>query len=471
MNKFRRILVFGILTFSLAITATTVWSKKAMPITGQVVVKSNSEQIPDTLLARFKGRVKDKIPGKKTFLINFPPVIPVDVVIQALENSPKVDYAEPNYEIDIADPLQISISSPDQYAPPLLLRSSPSNYYAQQSNLNIGLESALLLSTGERVTVAVIDNGLDYGHPLFKGRINANGYDFVDDDSDPSEVDGAVLGHGTFVSGLIMLIAPNSKIMPIRSFNENGVGTSFLIAKGLQHAVEHNADIVNMSFGLEFQSQLLDSAIAAALSFGITMVASSGNDGKGQVMYPAAQPGVIAVSAIDSLDLIAEFSNYGEFLDLGAPGVNLYSSMAGQYEWGWWSGTSFSASVVSGAAALVMSRRPGLSPFDMQLLFQSTSQTELNWGSVSPPDSLYGYGVVNAFSSLMAVGRGDLNNSGRVDITDLTKYVDFFFREGELPASPKLVADFNCDNDINILDFTGVVDYLFRFGDILDPCF
>ncbi len=472
MIRSRHLLTLVILAFSLAIgTVTPAFSKNAKPLMGQVVVKSNSEQLSDSLLSRFKGRVRDKIQGKKTFLVSFPDVIPVDLVIRILENSSKVGYAEPNYEFDMAEALQISISSPDQCAPPLLLRSSPTNYYVQQTGLNIGLESAHLLSTGDRVIVAVIDNGLDFGHPLFQGRIDANGYDFIEDDSEPSEEAGTALGHGTFVSGLVALVAPNCKILPIRSFNENGIGTSFLIAKGLQHAIQNNADIINMSFGMEYQSQILDSAVTAALSAGITMIASSGNDGEGMVMYPAAYPGVIAVSAVDSFDLKAEFSNYGEFLDISAPGVNLYSSMSGQYEWGWWSGTSFSASVVSGAAALVISRRPGLSPNDIQFLFQNSSRTELNWGSISPPDYHYGYGVVDAFNTLVAVGRGDLNYSGRIDISDLNKYVNYIFRSGDLETWPFISGDFNCDNKVNIVDLMGVINYIFRDGVIIDPCY
>ena len=469
MNKIKVLISF--IPVILLFAAANVTAEPDSLVQGQIVAKTNGALIPDSLLNQISGTIIDSIAGENTLLIEFPTSIPLEAVLSAFEISPAILYVEPNIQIKLPEVLQVSVSAPDENAPPLLLNTSPPNFYGQISDLNVGLDSAYILSTGKEILVAVVDNGIDLGHPLFAGALDSNRYDFVDDDMDPSETEGSAYGHGTFVSGLIKLVAPDSRILPIRSFNSDGIGTTFSAAKGIHWAIDNGADLINMSFGLETYTEVLSTACSTAVEIGLVLIASSGNNGLQQPIYPAALQNVIAVSAVDTVEFIADFSNYGTFLDLSAPGVNIYSSLAGDYEWGWWSGTSFSSAIVSGVAALVISRSGRFTPYDIQSHLQQSSRTELIWGSVYPPDIEYGYGIINAFSALLAIGRGDLNNSGSVDITDLTKYVDFIFRGGVLEANPFIVADFNCDTDVNLLDLTDIVDRIFRGGELFDPCY
>jgi subtilisin family serine protease len=163
-------------------------------------------------------------------------------------------------------------------------------------------------------------------------------------------------GHGTMVSGLIHAIAPSALIMPLKVFDATGRGTSFRIAKAIVYAVNQGASVINMSFGLEAYSDLVDDAVDYATRSEVVLVASIGNrNSKVDKIYPAADHKVVGVAATDLQDQKAIFSNYGPAADVAAPGEGLISPYpAGLYAI--WSGTSASAALVSGEAALLFSR-------------------------------------------------------------------------------------------------------------------
>ena len=196
---------------------------------------------------------------------------------------------------------------------------------AQYALGKLRLPEAHALSRGSNVTVAVIDSGIDVDHPELANAI-ADRFDALGSKQGPH-------AHGTGVAGAIvshaklMGSAPSAKILAIRAFGAapNGAqSTSFVILKSLDYAAAHGAQIVNMSFAGP-QDPLVERGIAASVTKGIVLVAASGNAGaKSPPLYPAANPGVIAVSATDAHDRLFQPSNRGSHIALAAPGVEIF---------------------------------------------------------------------------------------------------------------------------------------------------
>jgi hypothetical protein len=232
----------------------------------------------------------------------------------------------------------------------------------QAAITQIHASAAHLVATGAGVVVAVLDGGVESGHEFLNGRV-LPGYDFVDHDSDPSEVQGSQgFGHGTFVSSLILEAAPGAEILPVRVLGVDGHGLSSDIAFGIEWAADHGANVMNLSFGTLGGNPTIAAAVRYALGRGVTVVASTGNDGSGTVIdFPAAMPGAVAVTALGADGLRAPFANAGLATALAAPGTDLIGAFPGGL-YAKWSGTSFAAALVSGGAALLIETTPNASP-------------------------------------------------------------------------------------------------------------
>jgi subtilisin family serine protease len=251
----------------------------------------------------------------------------------------------------------------------------PTTYDEQPFVETLQVPQAVAMAGGDGTVVAVIDTGVDVMHPALKDHIlrdgdSVVGYDFLDNDSDPSEGGtepdpaskdpndpNAAFGHGTFIAGLVARVAPRARIMPIRAFGPDGVGTLFGVIKAVAFARAHKANVVNMSFGAPERLYGLEELVSE-MNRSVVFVAAMGNEGRDERMYPAAQPSVVAVAAVDVKDVRADFSNYGKRVDLAAPGVTLVSAYPGR-RYATWSGTSFAAPIVSATAALVLSHGDG----------------------------------------------------------------------------------------------------------------
>jgi len=175
------------------------------------------------------------------------------------------------------------------------------------------------------------------------------------DQSTASFLDSGAAGHGhaTMVAGIIVAIAPDALIMPLRAFDDSGTGDAFQVAKAIRYAVRNGAHVINLSLGLSDQSKAVEAAIAFAEANHVIVVASAGNSDSAAPQYPAVLPGVLGVAATDLDDLKATFSNYGESVFVTAPGFNIITAYPGGYAVA--SGTSFSAAFVSAEAALIRS--------------------------------------------------------------------------------------------------------------------
>jgi subtilisin family serine protease len=266
-------------------------------------------------------------------------------------------------------------------------------YSAQPAMQLIRLSYASFYTTGTGTTIANIDSAVDPTHPALAGRL-VNGADFVKagtssatlnqsstafldqsstafldqsstaflDQSSTAFLDQATAsflaastparGHGTMTAGILAAVAPGAHIMPLRAFDDQGNGSAWGIKKAVMYAVKNGAHVINMSFGLTTHSKTLENAIAHALKNDVVVVSSAGNNGTSEVQYPAGYTDVIGVAATDLMDQKAPFSNYGMAVYVSAPGVNIVSAYPGGH-YAVLSGTSFSAPMVAGQAALM----------------------------------------------------------------------------------------------------------------------
>ncbi|WP_438275026.1 S8 family serine peptidase [Nitrobacter sp.] len=273
---------------------------------------------------------------------------------------------------------------------------------AQYALAKLRLPEAHTLAHGKGIIVAVIDSAIDADHPELAGSI-AGSFDALDARA------GAHV-HGTGIAGAIaaharlMGSAPAARILAIRAFGVTqgaAESTSFTILRSLDYAAAHGAQIVNMSFAGP-KDALVSRGIAAVAAKGIVMVAASGNAGpKSPPLYPAADAGVIAVSATDVDDRLFAASNRGSHIAVAAPGVDIFlPAPGGKYQMT--SGTSFSAAYVSGLAALVLERNPALKPADVRAIL-TTSARDLG---APGRDDLFGAGEANGYGAVKAVPDG-----------------------------------------------------------------
>lgn len=221
----------------------------------------------------------------------------------------------------------------------------------------IRVQPATVGFMGEGVRVALLDSGIDMDH-LDLRKNYRGGYDFVNDDPEPRDDNG----HGTEVAGVLAArengfgligVAPRAELWAVKVLDETAHGQISDLVRGLEWAVEHGMQIVNMSLGVTEDYKTLREAVRAAWEAGLLLVAPSGND-SGRVLYPAAYPEVIAVSATDKHDRLAWFSNTGPEVELTAPGVEIpTTSLGNRYTLA--NGTSFAAPHVAGVAALLIS--------------------------------------------------------------------------------------------------------------------
>ncbi len=423
----------------------------------KVIVKLNNTNQLHGLLKDIGGTARDTIGDDGIFLIELPDTTSVEEAIATLENDRNINFVQPNYLFSLPETDQINQTFPDESAPIFIKGEQPISYYDQEGAYIINCDSAHLIATGFGVTVAVIDNGIAMNHPLFEGAILSEGFDFIDHDSDPSEEPGDAYGHGTFVSGVIKLVAPDCMLLPLRAFDETGTGTSFAVASAIHRAVSKNVDVINMSFGLYSSEPVIQSAISRAVQNGITMFAAPGNESTDSTTYPAAYPGVIAVSAIDSADYIADFSNYGNYINICAPGVNVYSALAGQYEWGIWSGTSFSTPFAGGVGALILELDPQLNGNDVESILENTAERDLQWGTLTGFDPQYGFGRVDALNAVLNTSLGDVNNDSEVDEQDIDYLSDHIYNGGPAPQPVWRTGDMDFSGKIDLNDLTCLI--------------
>ncbi len=259
----------------------------------------------------------------------------------------------------------------------------------------LGLENmpAFTGSVEAEIVVAVLDTGFQLDHPMLAGHFTEARYDFVGDDEDPTDVkdgidnDGNALideayGHGTHVTGIIRLIAPKAKIMPVRMLNADGDGNMADLVAGLDFAVQHGAKIINLSLGAKIDSPELSDAIQRAKAAGVIVIAASGNVDGWPEQFPAANACVVAVASSEQpmlrLNNLTE-NPYPTWIDFAAPGENILSTFPGD-TYAKWSGSSMATPIVTAVAALIWSRYPDIS-FDRAIQLMNVTSDVVIAGS------------------------------------------------------------------------------------------
>jgi Subtilase family len=274
---------------------------------------------------------------------------------------------------------------------------------AQYALAKLRLPQAHTLARGANVTIAVIDSGIDAGHPELANSV-ADTFDALGSAEGPhvhgTGIAGAIVAHARLMGS-----APEARLIAIRAFGGTAgaaESSSYTILRSLNYAAEHGAQIVNMSFAGP-KDAVIERAIAATAARGLVLVAAAGNAGaKSPPLYPAANPNVIAVSATDQQDRLFQASNRGNYVALAAPGVDIFlPAPGGKYQMT--SGTSFSAAYVSGVAALLLERNYALKPEALRTTLVTTAR---DLGSPGR-DDLFGAGQADAFAAVVAVPAND----------------------------------------------------------------
>jgi len=352
---------------------------------------------PVEVAARHDATLVGTLPGRLVHLFRWLHPVTEEEVLGLLADS-ETEEVEANYSFQ--DPESIRRSMP------VIDRQATSERYNAQAATNfVGLEAAHARSQGVGTMVAVVDTGVDPFHPVLRHRIAGGGLDLVDDDSEPwEEADGIdqdgdgdvdeATGHGTFVAGLVVLVAPATTILPYRVLDDEGHGTTFAICRAVLAAVDRGADVISMSFAYEQRSRVLDRILDEAVQRGVVLVSGAGNGSTDDLPFPARDHRVLAVGAVNDTGQLADFSNWGESVPLGAPGVDVYSGLD-DGNFGTWSGTSMAAPLVSGTAALLRSVNPYLSPDDVA--------AALTQGARTPPAGEPLGGLLDAAASLALV--------------------------------------------------------------------
>jgi thermitase len=295
-----------------------------------------------------------------------------------------------------------------RYAEPLircaaqLMPNDPYYRLHQWGNWVMYADQAWDLTTGSRdIKVGVVDEGIDYTHPDLAQSFDPNlkGYDFVDQDPDPMPV-GPDEMHGSHVGGIIAAGINNAigvagwanvTLYSCRALNDSGSGSVTDIADAIRWATDHSVRVINMSFGSESPSSVLEEAVNYAWSHGVLLVGASGNNGIRGVFFPAAYAGCIPVGALDTTGVLAGFSNYGPEQEVTAPGVGVLSTTPGNGYY-YMDGTSMASPEVAGLAALLLSYRPTLTNAQLRAVIDAST---IDMGSAGR-DIYYGYGLVNA---------------------------------------------------------------------------
>ncbi len=408
----------------------------------------NKEQLIDHLQARQQrapeGSSAPSLEG--IHLLRAAEDADIPLLVNKFQDHPAVAYAEPNYEMKINALPNDTYVDPDGdgdwETAPWIPASSSVIYEALWGVRKIEADRAWDLfaqqgtqpgfeRAGHGVVVAIIDTGIDYRHPDLAANIWPGlGHDFVNNDDDPMDDNGhgshcagtigAVGGNGIGIIG----IAPGVQLMAVKGLNAEGSGSNDHLAQCVRYATDNGADILSNSWGGQGTSSLFNEVFSYAQAHGVICVAAAGNNNASVNGFtPANVPGVITVGASDSHDQKASFSNWGARVDLSAPGGGVASELGGndsdirnilstlpegvtisenhelQVSEGYYrlAGTSMACPHVSGAAALVLARRPGTRPDEMRTRLRATADAY----PVAPSVPL-GTGRLNAYRAVDA---------------------------------------------------------------------
>lgn len=375
-------LVFGLMVAVFALVAPRGASASAdQHVPGQVLVKFKdgvASAATDSVLRGQSAKVKSSVKQLGVLVLQVPAGAE-DRVVTALSHNPNVDFAELDY---VATALDFPVDAPSDFyfGNQWALDNGGQDIVGQTgiANADINARDAWQVTTGFSfnyggfVKVAILDTGIDQNHPDVSDKIVT---EVQQNFTDSTSVDD-FYGHGTHVSGIVAAdtdngegvagTCPKCRLLNVKVLNDSGSGAYSWIANGIIWAADNGAQVINMSLGGSVKSKTLEQAVNYAWNKNVVVVAAAGNSGNSSKTYPAAYNNAISVAATDNQDHKASFSEYGSWVDVAAPGVNVFSTFPThpfylQSEYGrslnydFGSGTSMSTPVTSAVAALIWS--------------------------------------------------------------------------------------------------------------------
>jgi subtilisin family serine protease len=372
----------------------------------EVLVKFKSgvsSEAIDALTARFHDRVEDRIENAEGWeAIDDLDNADAASIVAQYSQLPEVEYAEPNYEINLEEategPLVPVLPHDPQFNDQWALANSGQRGGKQGADISATLAWATTTGT-DKVVVAVLDTGVDYTHedlvenmwlrpatmaPYHDDELGTiddlNGFNAIDTAADPMDDNG----HGTHCAGIIGAEGENNigiagvnwkvQIMPLKFLNAGGSGSTKDAIEAINYVINRkkagvNVRIISASWGSTQKSRALGDVIRKAYENDILFVAAAGNssvDNDRMPHYPSSYPNVLSVAALDRNDQLASFSNFGvKSVMIGAPGVDILSTWLGN-EYEEKSGTSMATPVVSGVGALILAKHPRISAEDLR---------------------------------------------------------------------------------------------------------
>ncbi len=369
--------------------------------------------------------VTDAVESWDLYLLEMTPSDLSDAIIDLLEIEIEngiyadLEWGEFLYEVQTAEGRTGSLWF---YIPPV----NNGLYYSQYGLDQIGIPASQKLALGAGTAVAILDTGIDASHPVLNGMVLSNGFNFITGTNETSDVgDGDMVGHGTYVSGIVALVSPGTKLLPVVVLDPDGKSDIWTVTKGLFYAIDKGVEVINASFGTSYRSNGIEYAIDEAMKMGIVVVGAVGNQNGDCREQPAHTSNAFGVAAVDDQDIKADFSNWEDKTFISAPGDSKPIGGKGGFDpdrsiisilpdgdYAYWEGTSMAVPFVSGAVALVRSQHPEWDPHDQP---PPPKGHEEEWGPI--------YYSVETLIAATAVDIDDLNpeyegmlGEGRIDI-------------------------------------------------------
>ena len=429
-------------------------------IAQQVVVRVKAGSSVDSVLPLYNAIVLDSLPELRCYLLSTPAAEDAESLSTEIELEPEVEGADANYYVSAPEPVQSS--------QPFIDLAHSGTFTDQPAGKTLNLVSAHTMADGAAVRVGVLDGGIDFNHPVLQAT-TTSGYDYIDHDNiSMDEPGGRSSGHGTFVAGVIKLVAPAAESRAYRVLDTAGQGSGFSIADAIVRAVSEGCKVINLSLVMTSPVIAIDAAIDYATAHDVIVVAAVGNDTSNVVRYPAILPTVLSVAAVDSLDQFARFSNFGPRVDICAPGVNIYAPYTGS-QYAWWNGTIFAAPFVAGVASLLYQTDPGATSAGVRNIILGTGK---NIDALNPEFvGKMGHGRLEVGAAITLCRNpicGDISHDWiGPDLSDLDYLIDYLSGVGPAPRNMKKASVTGSGLLPDISDIAFLVDYLSGIGPAL----
>lgn len=344
--------------------------------------------------------LKERLGLSRIFVVVLPSSVDIDNALAAFNANAYIEYAEPDY-VGFGSITPNDNSFPQQWS---LHNTGQSG---GEADADIDAPEAWDITVGMSSTVlAIIDSGVDLDHPDLVAKI-VPGYDFVNNDNVPQDDHG----HGTHVSGIAAANTNNMlgiagvcwpcRIMPLKALDSSNYGYYTWWASSIVYAVDHGAQAINMSMGGITYSEFLHNAVNYAYHENVPIAAAMMNYGNSTLYYPAAFTETIGVGSTDHNDVRSEFSNFGNHVDLVAPGSSILSTLWDD-TYASWSGTSMATPHVVGVIGLILATNQEYTIEELRSTLRTTADDQVGPPEEDPPgwDIYFGAGRLNAAQAL-----------------------------------------------------------------------